>query len=135
MPSAAHTFAVKVSRQTQKAGTTSQTSVIAANAYDRGGLTPLFMLILLCAFLEIDEATLSSREHEVLLYLAQSKSNKVFARLCKISHLKAILGGRPSSRLAAITPDPSRYSTVDVALAGDTKVLFAELLRAFTASS
>jgi DNA-binding NarL/FixJ family response regulator len=118
MPSAAHTFAVKVSMQTQKAGTTSQTSVIAVDAYDRGGLTPLFMLILLCAFLEIDEATLSSREHEVLLYLAQGKSTKVFARLCKISqttvkvHLKAILGGRPSSRLAARTPDPSRYSTV-----------------------
>jgi two-component system, NarL family, nitrate/nitrite response regulator NarL len=43
------------------------------------------------------QATLSSREHEVLCYLAQAKSNKVIARLCKISeatvkaHLKSIL--------------------------------------------
>jgi two-component system, NarL family, nitrate/nitrite response regulator NarL len=43
------------------------------------------------------QATLSSREHEVLFYLAQGKSNKVIARLCKISeatvkaHLKSIL--------------------------------------------
>jgi two-component system, NarL family, nitrate/nitrite response regulator NarL len=43
------------------------------------------------------EATLSSREHEVLFYLAQGQSNKRIARLCKISeatvkvHLKAIL--------------------------------------------
>jgi two-component system, NarL family, nitrate/nitrite response regulator NarL len=43
------------------------------------------------------QAMLSSREHEVLFYLAQAKSNKVIARLCKISeatvkaHLKSIL--------------------------------------------
>jgi two-component system nitrate/nitrite response regulator NarL len=41
-------------------------------------------------------ATLSSREHEILFYLAGGKSNKVIARLCNISeatvkvHLKAI---------------------------------------------
>jgi hypothetical protein len=58
MPSAAHTFAVKVSRQSQKAGTTSQTSVIAANAYDRGGLTALFMIILL--FVSTSVASLDS---------------------------------------------------------------------------
>jgi two-component system, NarL family, nitrate/nitrite response regulator NarL len=43
------------------------------------------------------QATLSLREHEVLSYLAQGKSNKIIARLCNIKeatvkvHLKAIL--------------------------------------------
>jgi two-component system, NarL family, nitrate/nitrite response regulator NarL len=43
------------------------------------------------------QAALSPREHEVLFYLAQAKSNKEIARLCRISHatvkvhLKAIL--------------------------------------------
>jgi two-component system, NarL family, nitrate/nitrite response regulator NarL len=47
--------------------------------------------------LGIAQATLSSREHEVLFYLAQGKSNKLIARLCDISeatvkaHLKSIL--------------------------------------------
>jgi two-component system, NarL family, nitrate/nitrite response regulator NarL len=43
------------------------------------------------------QITLSSREHEVLFYLAQAEPNKAIARLCKISeatvkvHLKSIL--------------------------------------------
>jgi hypothetical protein len=45
IPSAAHALAVKLSRQTQKAGTASHASVIAANAYDRSRPTAFFMLI------------------------------------------------------------------------------------------
>jgi two-component system, NarL family, nitrate/nitrite response regulator NarL len=69
---------------------------IATTAKSDGEFTDS-SLPLVSSRLGIAQATLSSRERDVLFYLAQGKSNKVIARLCKISeatvkvHLKAIL--------------------------------------------
>jgi two-component system, NarL family, nitrate/nitrite response regulator NarL len=73
-------------------------------------------------FATSDQGALSSREYQVLTYVAQGKSNKVIAGLCNISvatvkvHLKAILRktntlNRTEAAIWAIGHGPSRFRT------------------------